>query len=77
LAQTRGTRFLERRLPYLKGQPGDLFLSKLSALVIDLAELDANGNLPITETANRVRAALDIEQVTKAFFRATAKGVMS
>ena len=64
-----GSRFLERRHPYLKGQPGDLFLSKLSALVIDLSELDANGNLPITETANRVRAALDIEQVTKAFFR--------
>jgi len=64
-----GSRFLERRHPYLKAQPGDLFLSKLSALVIDLSELDANGNLPITETANRVRAALDIEQVTKAFFR--------
>lgn len=64
-----GTRFLPRRHPYLKGQPGDLFLSKLSALVVDLSELDANGNLPITETANRVRAALDIEQVTKAFFR--------
>jgi len=64
-----GTRFLERRHPYLQHQPGDLFLSKLAALVIDLSELDANGNLPITETANRVRAALDIEQVTKAFFR--------
>lgn len=64
-----GARFLPRRHPYLKGQPGDLFLSKLAALVIDLSELDANGNLPITETANRVRAALDIEQVTKAFFR--------
>ncbi|WP_438480851.1 Eco57I restriction-modification methylase domain-containing protein [Oleiharenicola lentus] len=64
-----GSRFLPRRHPYLKGQPGDLFLSKLSALVVDLSELDENGNLPITETANRVRAALDIEQVTKAFFR--------
>lgn len=64
-----GTRFVPRRHPYLKGQPGDLFLSKLSALVVDLSELDSNGNLPITETANRVRAALDIEQVTKAFFR--------
>lgn len=64
-----GSRFLPRRHPYLKGQPGDLFLSKLSALVVDLSELDAYGNLPITETANRVRAALDIEQITKAFFR--------
>jgi hypothetical protein len=31
--------------------------------------LDDHGNLPITETANRVRAGLDVEAVTKAFFR--------
>jgi hypothetical protein len=62
-------RFLPRRHHFLKGQPGDLFLSKLAALVVDLAELDEHGNLPITETANRVRAALDVETVTKAFFR--------
>ena len=62
-------RFLPRRHHFLKGQPGDLFLSKLSALCVDIAELDEHGNLPITETANRVRAALDVETVTKAFFR--------
>lgn len=58
-----------RRHHYLKGQPGDLFLSKLSSLVIDLSELDEDGNIPITETAARVRAGLDIETVTKAFFK--------
>jgi hypothetical protein len=58
-----------RRHHYLKGQPGDLFLSKLASLVVDLSELDEDGNLPITEAANRVRAGLDIETVTKAFFR--------
>jgi hypothetical protein len=58
-----------RRHHYLKEQPGDLFLSKLASLVVDLSELDEDGNLPITEAANRVRAGLDIETVTKAFFR--------
>ncbi|MCB1228025.1 MAG: hypothetical protein KDK99_19625, partial [Verrucomicrobiales bacterium] len=62
-------RHVARRHTFLKGQPGDLFLSKLSALVVDIAELDDHGNLPITETANRVRAGLDVEAVTKAFFR--------
>lgn len=60
---------LPRRHHYLKGQPGDLFLSKLASLVVDLSELDEDGNIPITETANRVRAGLDIETVTKAFFK--------
>ena len=64
-----GTKTHTRRHHYLKGQPGDLFLSKLAALVVDLSELDENGNIPITETARRVRAGLDIEVVTKAFFR--------
>jgi hypothetical protein len=64
-----GKRILPRKHAYIKGQPGDLFLSKLSALVVDLSELDEEGNLPITEAANRVRAALDVEVVTKTFFR--------
>lgn len=58
-----------RRHHYLDGQPGDLFLSKLASLVVDLSELDEDGNIPITETARRVRDGLDIETVTKAFFR--------
>jgi len=58
-----------RRHPYIKGQPGDLFLSKIAAMAVDLSELDAEGNIPITEAANRVRKALDIETVTKAFFQ--------
>jgi len=64
-----GKKIHPRRHHYLKGQPGDLFLSKLASLVVDLSELDEDGNLPITEAANRVRAGLDIETVTKAFFR--------
>lgn len=64
-----GKRNLRRAHAYVKGQPGELFLSKLASLVVDLSELDEEGNLPITETADRVRAALDVETVTKAFFR--------
>ena len=64
-----GTKTHPRRHHYLKGQPGDLFLSKLASLVVDLSELDEAGNIPITETARRVRDGLDIETVTKAFFR--------
>ncbi len=54
---------------YVKGQPGDLFLSKLAALVVDISELDAKGNIPLTDVARRLKNALDVERVTKAFFR--------
>lgn len=53
---------------YVKGQPGDLFLSKLSAIVVDIGELDAEGNLPVIEVATRLKSALDIERVTKRFY---------
>ena len=53
---------------FIKGQPGDLFLSKLAGLVVDLSELDPEGNIPIVEVASRLKQALDIETVTKRFF---------
>jgi hypothetical protein len=62
-------RFLPRRHHYLKGQPGDLFLFKLAALFVDLSELDEEGNIDITRARDRVQKALDVETVTKAFFR--------
>jgi hypothetical protein len=55
---------------YVKGQPGDLFLSKLSSMVVDISEFDETGNLPVVEVATRLKNALDVERVTKAFFRA-------
>ncbi|MCX6908358.1 MAG: hypothetical protein NTY01_09990 [Verrucomicrobia bacterium] len=54
---------------YVKGQPGDLFLSKLAALVVDISELDAQGNIPLVEIARRLTTALDVERVTKKFYR--------
>jgi hypothetical protein len=53
---------------YVKGQPGDLFLSKLSQIVFDIGDFDAQGNISIVEVAGRLRAALDIEKVTKRFY---------
>lgn len=53
---------------YIKGQPGDLFISKLADLVVELTELDADGNIPVLEVATRLKKALDIETVTKKFY---------
>lgn len=53
---------------YLKGQPGDLFLSKLSGIVFEITELDQAGNVPVFEVAQRLRRALDVERVTKKFY---------
>jgi hypothetical protein len=58
---------------YVKGQPGDLFLSKLAALVVDISELDEQGNISIVEVASRLKQALDIETVTKRFFNQFAE----
>lgn len=52
---------------FFRHQPGDLFLSKLSSLVIDVAEL-AEESVFVAEVARRLREALDIERVTKRFY---------
>ena len=53
---------------FVRGQPGDLFLSKLSAMVFDIGDFDAAGNVPLLEVTSRLKAALDIERVTKKFY---------
>lgn len=53
---------------YFRGQPGDLFLSKLSAMVFDLQDFDEEGNAAVVEVANRLKQALDVEKVTKRFY---------
>lgn len=54
---------------YMRGQPGDLFIGKLSSLVVDLSDFDKEGNIPIAEVASRMKAALDVEVVTKKFYK--------
>ncbi|MBX7255940.1 MAG: ATP-binding protein [Candidatus Hydrogenedentes bacterium] len=53
---------------YVRGQPGDLFLSKLNSMVFDLGDFDEAGNVPLVEVADRLKEALDIERVTKKFY---------
>jgi len=53
---------------YVKGQPGDLFLSKLNAMVFDLGDFDAQGKIPLLSVTDRLKEALDVERVTKKFY---------
>ncbi len=57
-----------RRHDYFRGQPVDLFASKLQAMVVELSELDASGRMPVLEAARRIQAALDVDKTTKKFF---------
>ncbi|HSW46792.1 MAG TPA: DNA methyltransferase [Phycisphaerae bacterium] len=54
---------------FFQGQPGDLFISKLGAIVFELGELDQTGSPSVIEVASRLRSALDVERVTKQFYR--------
>jgi hypothetical protein len=65
----QGAKVYPRDHLYIKGQPGDLFLSKLASLVVDISELDTEGNIPLTEVAHRLKEALDVERVTKRFYK--------
>ena len=53
---------------YIKGQPGDLFLNKLSGMVVYIGDFDSSGNISVLEVANRLKKSLDIEKVTKKFY---------
>jgi hypothetical protein len=63
-----GPRTFPRDHLYVQGQPGDLFLSKLAGMVVDITDLDRDGQLPVTDVAHRLKRALDVERVTKRFF---------
>jgi hypothetical protein len=61
-----------KRIPrehlFSKGQPGDLFISKIAAMAVDLSELDDTGHLSLVDAAKKVQKALDIERVIRKFF---------
>ena len=61
-------KMLPREHLYVQGQPGDLFVSKLGQMVFDISEFDAGGNVSLLDVARRVRAALDVERITKRFY---------
>lgn len=68
--ETGKPRLTARRHEYFRGQPVDLFASKLQAMVVELGELDVAGRLPVLEAARRIQAALDVDKTTKKFFTA-------
>ena len=53
---------------YVRGQPGDLFLSKLGSLVIDITELE-HGEPSVVEIALKLQSGFDVERVTKKFYK--------
>ena len=53
----------------MRGQPGDLFLSKLGSMVVDISDFDETGTVPVVEVASRLQKALDVERVTKKFYK--------
>lgn len=54
---------------YLKGQTGDLFLSKLANLVVEFRDLEeAGGSLSLSNALTRLKNALDVSAVTKHFY---------
>ncbi|WP_205319232.1 type IIL restriction-modification enzyme MmeI [Runella rosea] len=54
---------------FLRGQSGDGFIPKLTGLVTDLSEFDEDGNISIARVAEKLKQALDVERVTKKFFK--------
>ncbi len=55
---------------YFQGQTGDLFISKLSALFVELSELEkSSGDLSILQASEKLKQALDIETITKKFYQ--------
>jgi hypothetical protein len=63
----QGKKFPREHL-YVKGQPGDLFISKISGIVFDISDFDASGNVSIVNVAKSLKNALDVERVTKRFY---------
>lgn len=64
-----GSKRFPREHLYVRGQPGDLFISKISGIVVDINELDEHGHFPLAQLVDRMKSALDVERVTKKFFR--------
>ncbi len=65
-----GAKAFPRDHLFVRGQPGDLLLSKLSGMVFDLSDFDQAGNVSVVEVARRLKDALDVERTTKKFYAA-------
>ena len=63
-----GNKTYPREHLYVKGQPGDLFISKISGMVFDISRFDELGRVSLVAVADALRNALDVERVTKKFY---------
>ena len=54
---------------FIKGQPADLFLSKLKSLHFDFSDFSDTGHVALSEVTKRLKDALDVERVTKRFYQ--------
>lgn len=68
-AKREGSKAYPRTETYVRYQPADLLLSKIGGLKFGLEELGANGEVPVFEVADRLQKSLDVEQVTKKFYK--------
>ncbi len=68
-AKRQDGKTLSREHLFTRGQPGDLFISKISAMVFELSEFDSDGRIALMEVSDRIKAALDVQKVTKRFFK--------
>ncbi len=67
-AKRESGKTLPREHLFTRGQPGDLFISKISAMVFELSEFDSDGRVVLMAVSDRIKAALDVQRVTKRFF---------
>jgi hypothetical protein len=67
-AETGKQKNIPRRHEYFRGQPADLFASKLKSMVVELSELDERGRIPVLDVVRRMETALDVEKTTKRFY---------
>lgn len=67
-ADTGKQKSIPRRHEYFRGQPADLFASKLKSMVVELSELDERGRISVMDVVRRMETALDVEKTTKRFY---------
>ncbi len=67
MKRQEGKRFPRDHI-FMRGQSGDLFLSKLHAMVFDISDFDTDGNVSLLDVTGRLKDALDVEKVTKKFY---------
>jgi hypothetical protein len=68
-AKRENGKSIPREHLYVRGQTGDLFLAKLAGMMVDFGDFDAEGNIDVLTVSKRLRDSLDVEGVTKKFYR--------